>query len=371
VTKRAHSRSILHLDLDPFIVSVERSLDPSLRGRAVIVGGGSIEHGFVAAASAEARAAGVQPGQTLARARRLCPDGIVRPGDLETYARFSDEITALLLARSRRVERPSSDEAYVDLTPETAQAPGPVAAAEAIKDEVQRRLGLDASLGLASSRLAARVASRWARPRGLLLVLPGYETSFLHRQSISFLPELPPHLEGALRKAGFESLGLVADADEQALAAVVGSYAAPRLQEAARGLGEPAVAVAAPPLFVNEETRLRARAADRDGLLAVLDGLLLRAWRRVQPFGLGIGSVGVEVQRGNEHADRRTETFEPALDSEDGVRDAVHAMAAPLLVTPAGVRGLALRLGRLASPDRQARLFPGLSCGPLRQSSLR
>ncbi|MFI5184762.1 MAG: DNA polymerase IV, partial [Vicinamibacteria bacterium] len=139
-------RSILHIDLDPFFVSVERSLDPSLRGKAVVVGGDGAS-GIVAAASTEARAMGVTPGQSLGIARRLAPNAVYRPGDLEAYARVSDEVTAILLAASRRVERPSADEAYVDLTPEHASERNAVPAAEAIKDEIQRRLGLEASLG--------------------------------------------------------------------------------------------------------------------------------------------------------------------------------------------------------------------------------
>src|SRR5882672_5758748 len=116
---------------------------------------------------------------------------------------------------SRRVERPSADEAYVDLTRESPSSPTPVAVAESLKDELQRRLGLDASLGLATTRLAARVASTWARPRGLLVVLPGYEASFLARQPLCFLPDLPPHLETALETAGLLTLGHVAEADEE------------------------------------------------------------------------------------------------------------------------------------------------------------
>jgi DNA polymerase-4 len=159
------TRRILHVDLDPFFVSVERRLDPSLRGVPVIVGSATGSAGVVAAASAEARAAGVQPGQSLGRARQLCPNAILRPGDFESYARFSEDVTSILLL-SRRVERPSTDEAYVDLTPDPPHLANPVAAAEGIKDDIQRRLGLDASLGLAASRLAARVASTGAKPRG-------------------------------------------------------------------------------------------------------------------------------------------------------------------------------------------------------------
>jgi DNA polymerase-4 len=356
VTSAARSRSILHLDLDPFFVSVERSLDPSLRGQPVVVGGDGAT-GIVAAASAEARAQGVRPGQPLASARRLCPEGVYRPGDLETYARFSEDVTGILLAASRRFERPSSDEAYVDLTPEGSSSPAPVPAAERIKDEIQRRLGLDASLGLASSRLAARVASRWARPRGLLVVLPGYETSFLARQPVSCLPDLPPHLERALVGAGFATLGQLLESDDAALGAAVGS-AAQALRAAARGEGEEPVAVAAPPSSIQEETAIRSSRNDRAALEAILGGLVDRASRRIRPFGLRAGSVSVEVRRSDGPL-RRTEVFSPGV-ADETARDVVRSLAGPLLEPPSGVRGLQVRLGRLETPRPQAPLFPEL-----------
>src|SRR5262245_40525102 len=123
------ARRILHVDLDSFFVCVERSLDAGLRGKPLIVGGEGSE-GVVAAASAEARAAGVRVGQSLSAARRACPEGVFRSGDLDAYARVSEEITGLLLSASRRVERPSIDEAFVDLTPEDAAASSPVPATD-------------------------------------------------------------------------------------------------------------------------------------------------------------------------------------------------------------------------------------------------
>ena len=350
-------RSILHVDLDPFVVSVERSLDPSLRGRPLVVGSGLGEaNGVVAAASAEARAAGVRPGQTLAAARRRCPEAVLRSGDLETYARVSEEVTQILLQASRRVERPSADEAYVDLTREGLTSPHPVPAAETIKDELQRRLGLDASLGLASSRLAARVASTWARPRGLLVVLPGYEASYLARQPLSFLPDLPPHLETALESAGFKTLGEVATAELTALTALVGPTAAARLQQAARGEGEPAIAVTAPPTRVVEEATIRDRRTDAAALLDVVDGLATRASRRLRAFDLGAGQLAVEVTR-PDGVLRREDAFEPAVADDETLRSVARSLAGPLVEPAAGVRQIHVRLARLARAGAQAPLF--------------
>jgi len=355
----ARRRQILHVDLDGFFVSVERSLDASLKGLPLIVGGDTASAGCVAAASAEARSVGVRAGQALAKARALCPNGVFRPGDLEAYAAVSEQVTAILLAATRRVERSSSDEAFADLTSDSASARGAVAAAEGIKDEIQRRLRLDASLGLAGSRLAARVASTWARPRGFLIVLPGYEASFLARQPVSFLPDLPPHLESALERAGLSTLGQVAEADPDALTAAVGPVAAPRLKEAARGHGEEPVAVAAPPSWIQEEAKVRARGSDRPALEALLESLATRAFKRLRPFGLRAGMVTVEIRRG-EASQRRGQAFQPGLADDETARRVARALAEPLLEPPATVQAVQLRLTRLSAPGSQSSLFPGL-----------
>jgi DNA polymerase-4 len=352
---RERRRSILHVDLDPFFVSVERSLDPSLRGRPLVIGGDGGGLGFVAAASDEARQAGVKVGQPLAQARLACPEAVFRRGDLDAYGRHSEEVTAVLLAASRRVERPSADEAFVDLTVEGPGDTPPVRAAETIRDELQRRLGLDASLGLASSRLAARVASGWAKPRGLLVVLPGYERSFLEGKHVSALG-LPPHLESALERAGLATVGQVADCEEKTLAAAVGP-AAPRLRAAARGEQEPPIAVAAPPPFVQEESTIRDRRSDRLALEEIADALARRAARRLKAFRLATRAIGVEVRRAGE-AVRRSDAFSPGLSDEDAIAARARALLAPLLEPADGVRALQVRLARLDPPTTQAPLFP-------------
>lgn len=355
--KAPKARNILHVDLDPFVVSVERSLDASLRGRPLVIcSGAGDDSGVVAAASSEARAAGVRPGQSVAVARRRCPEAALRSGDLETYARISDDVTQILLQASRRVERPSADEAYVDLTREGVASPAPVAAAETIKDELQRRLGLDVSLGLASSRLAARVASTLARPRGLLLVLPGYEASYLARQPVTFLPDLPPHLETALEAAGLKTLGDLAGASLDALAGTIGPTAAHRLQQAARGEGEAPIPVSAPPTRLAEETLVRDRRSDAAALLDVVEGLAGRAARRLRPFDLAAGQVVVEVTR-PDGATRREDAFEPGVADEETLRSVARSLAAPLLDPSAGVRAIQVRLSRLGRAGAHVPLF--------------
>jgi DNA polymerase-4 len=351
---KERARSIVHVDLDPFFVSVERSLDPSLRGQPVAVAGGTDALAVIAAASSEARALGVRPGQTVKQARALCPGLVIRPGDLETYGRISDEVTSCLLGVSRRVERASADEAYLDLT-EATDGRGPVARVEALKDQLQRRLGLDASLGLASTRLAARVASSWAKPRGFLLVLPGYEASFLAGRPITFL-DLPPHVEAGLREVGLDTLGAIAEADDAALVAAVGPALAARVRAAAQGHDEEPIPVAAPPASLQEEATIRDRRTDAAGLAAVIDGLVRRAARRLRPFSLAAEQVSVEVRRPEATA-RRSVPLHPGTSDEDTLVAAAQGLAGPLLEAPQ-VRGLLVRLGKLRPEATQATLFP-------------
>jgi nucleotidyltransferase/DNA polymerase involved in DNA repair len=189
------------------------------------------------------------------------------------------------------------------------------------------------------------------------VVLPGYESSFLARQPLHFLPDLPPHLEAALEKAGLQTLGDVHSAEPVALEALVGTPAAQRLQQAARGEGEEPVALTAPPSAIQEEAVLRDRRTDREGLEAILDGLATRACRRLRPFGLGAGAITVEVRRLDGPV-RRTETIEPGVRDEETARAVVAGLAATILEPVAGVRALVVRLARLQRPRPQSALFP-------------
>jgi DNA polymerase-4 len=347
-------RSILHVDLDPFFVSVERSLDPDLKGRPVIVGG---EHsGVVVAASPDAQARGVRTGQALPQARRLCPEAVFRPGDFEAYARVSEEVTSLLQTVSRRVERPSADEAYLDLTRETPGAPSPVTIAERIRAELEGRMGLEASLGLASSRLVARRASSWARPRGLLVVFPGYETALLEGESVADLPELPQGVIQSLARSGIKTLGDVMGASDAALEELLGPEGALHLKERAQGLRESPIAVSAPPSRAQVETLIRDPRTERHGLEEVVAGVAARAFRRLRPFALQVGRISVEVREGTASR-RREKAFGNGLRDEGAVCRAARELAGPLLES-ARPQGLRVCLSQLSPETAQASLFP-------------
>jgi DNA polymerase-4 len=202
---RASYRVIAHLDLDAFFASVEENLDPSLRDRPVIVGGG--ERGVVATANYIARRYGVHSAMPLRTARRLCPHGVYLPGDHRLYREYSRRLMALLGEYSPLVEQVSLDEAYVDLTG-TEQLFGPVIhTARAIQRRVHEELSLGISVGLATNKLVAKVASDLEKPRGFTVVRPGEEAAFLESLAVERLPGVGPVMLGQLRDRGVVTIG--------------------------------------------------------------------------------------------------------------------------------------------------------------------
>ena len=356
---RSKPRNILHIDLDPFVVSVERSLDPALRGKPVIIGP---RDGPVAAASSEAHLLGVRPGQLVEKALQLCPDAAIRPGDLAAYARVGEQVGSILSSVSRRVERDSADEATLDLTPEGSNPRSPAAVAETLKDRLQQQLGLDASFGLAGSRLAARAASRFAKPRGLLIVLPGYERLFLDSAPLDLLDDLPAHIERLLVEAGVTTLGHLLAHDEASLSSIVGTPVAAKLLAAAAGDDEDPIAVSAPPAWVHEEAVVRDPRSDVAILAEVAADLAAQCCRRLRPHDLQVGSIAVEVEA-REATSRRQLDLAPPTSDETVVRRIASGMAATLLESGRRAHRIEVRFSRLTPRDSQAPLFPEASGG--------
>src|ERR1700749_2495413 len=170
---------ICHVDMDAFFVSVEELFDPSLKGKPVVVGGQRDQRGVVAAASYAARKFGVHSAMPLRTAGHLCPQAIFVEGHPERYREYSQKVFGVLKRFSPAVEMASIDEAYLDLTG-TERLHGPaLRAAHELHESIKRATQLKFSLGLASSRLVAKVSSDQAKPNGVLYILPGQEARFL------------------------------------------------------------------------------------------------------------------------------------------------------------------------------------------------
>ncbi len=222
VPPRAVNRVIAHLDFDAFFAAVEENRDPSLRGKPVIVGGG--ERGVVSTANYEARRYGVHSAMPLRTARRLCPHGVYLTGDHRLYYDYSKRLIAILDQYSPLVERMSLDEAYVDLTG-TEQLFGPPAeTARLIQERVADELKLSISVGVASNKLLAKVASDFQKPGGFTVVPIGGEAEFLAPLPVEKLPGVGPVLLAQLRDRGVVTVGDLAQVPEHLLRLSFGDW---------------------------------------------------------------------------------------------------------------------------------------------------
>ncbi len=191
---------IAHFDLDAFFVSVERILDPSLVGKALILGG-SKERGVVSTCSYEARKFGVRSAMPMARAIALCPHAIVMKGTRGQYSKFSQWVTDIIAAKAPLFEKASIDEFYIDLTG-MDRFFDPLQWTINLRNEIMETTSLPISFGLASSKMVAKMATNAAKPNGYLQVLPGAEKAFLGPLSVGEIPGVGEHMLKNLNALG-------------------------------------------------------------------------------------------------------------------------------------------------------------------------
>jgi len=201
------TRHIMHIDLDAFFVSVEQALNPELKDKPVVVGGSPDRRGVVAAASYEARAFGLHAGMPLSTASRLCPQAIFIEGSFPKYRDASQKFMAILADFSPFLEPVGLDEAYLDATGFESIHGSIHQMAVAIKQRIKDELGLCASVGIASCKVVAKVASELSKPDGLLEVAAGEEPSFLAPLPIAKLPGIGKKTERILRGLGITTIG--------------------------------------------------------------------------------------------------------------------------------------------------------------------
>ena len=210
-------RTIFHVDMDAFFVSVEELYDPSLKGKAVVVGGQRDERGVVSAASYEARKFGVHSAMPLRTAAKQCPHAIFVDGHPERYRDCSEKVYKVLGAFSPQVEMASIDEAYLDMTGTERLHGPPLKAAHTLHQRMKADTGLNCSVGIGSSRLIAKVSSAQAKPNGILCIVPGEEAKFLAPLDVREIPGVGKVMETHLHALGIKKVGDLAQLEEAEL----------------------------------------------------------------------------------------------------------------------------------------------------------
>ena len=217
-------RTIFHVDMDAFFVSVEELHDPSLKGKAVVVGGQRNERGVVSAASYEARKFGVHSAMPLRTAAKHCPHAIFVDGHPERYRECSEKVFKVLSAFTPQVEMASIDEAYLDMTGTERLHGPPLKAANNLHQRMKTETGLNCSVGIGSSRLIAKVSSGRAKPNGLLWIVPGEEAKFLAPLDVREIPGVGKVMETHLHSLGIKKVGDLARLEESELGQRFGKW---------------------------------------------------------------------------------------------------------------------------------------------------
>jgi nucleotidyltransferase/DNA polymerase involved in DNA repair len=282
-------RTILHVDMDAFYAAIEQRDRPELRGKPVIVGAdpkGGRGRGVVSTASYEARRFGVGSAMPISQAWRLCPRGVYVPVDMARYARVSGEVMAILRRFSDCVEPISIDEAFLDVTGSRRALGSGEVIARRLKQSIRDETALTASVGVAPSKLVAKVASDIRKPDGLVVVAPGTEAAFLAPLPIRRLWGVGPKMEERLAKLGVRTIGDLAALEPTALERRFGTHGHDLLL-LARGVDERAVvAEAEDAKSVGQENTYEVDTADVKVLRRTLLELADKVARRLRAHEL-------------------------------------------------------------------------------------
>ena len=293
-------KTYFHVDMDMFFVSVEELYDPSLKGKPVVVGGRPNERGVVSAASYAARKFGVHSAMPLRTAYKLCPQAIFVEGHPERYRECSEQVFEVLRLFSPLVEMASIDEAYLDMTGTERLLGPPLMAAHKLHARMKERTRLNCSIGIAASRLVAKISSDQAKPNGVLWVIPGREPSFLAPLDVRKVPGVGKVTEKNLHALGIRKVGDLARLDDGFLEQRFGKWGM-ALAGKSRGLDaggwfDTKIGADEGPKSISHEHTFGEDTSDTAKIEATLARLSEMVGRRLREHGLSARTVQLKLR---------------------------------------------------------------------------
>jgi DNA polymerase-4 len=286
--------------MDAFFVSVEELFDPVLKGKAVVVGGQPNERGVVSAASYAARKFGVHSAMPLRTAYKLCPRAIFVDGHPERYGDYSQRVYEVLRRFSPLVEMASVDEAYLDLTGTQRLYGPPLRAAHLLHERIKTATNLNCSIGIAASRLVAKISSDQAKPNGILWVLPGREAAFLAPLDVRKVPGVGKVTEKNLHVLGIRKVGDLARLDESFLEERFGKWGLALAGKSqgldAGGWFDTDIGEGAGPKSISHEHTFAEDTADAAQIDATLARLSEMVGRRLREHGLKARTIQLKLR---------------------------------------------------------------------------
>jgi DNA polymerase IV len=344
MTRTRSSEPILHVDLDAFYASVETLKDPSLSGRPVAVGGAGTR-GVVMSASYEARAFGIRSAMPAVRARRLCPDVIFVPPDFESYKVHSNRFREILLAVTPAVEPISLDEAFLDVSGAHLLFGEPAEIGRKVRREVQDGIGVRCSVGVAPTKLVAKLASRNAKPDGMVVVRDDEVDAYLDPLPVRALWGVGEKTAETLGRLGVRTVGDLGRTPVGVLGRLMGERHARDLGDLARGVDDRTVVPYEAPKSVSHEETFDRDLDDRRELLREVLSLSQRVAARLREDGFRTRTVTLKIRLANFTTLTRSRTLPAPTD----VAADLYEVVGELFTALPGARRLVRLLGVAAT----------------------
>jgi DNA polymerase-4 len=340
------TRQILHADMDAFYAAIEQRDRPELRGRPVIVGGEG-RRGVVATASYEARRFGVRSAMPGGRARALCPDGIFVAPRMDVYAAVSAQVFDIFERYTPLVEPLSLDEAFLDVTGCEALFGDGAAIAARIRADVRKETALTVSVGVATTKYVAKVASDLRKPDGLVVVPAGGERAFLEPLPVGRLWGAGPVTQERLKQAGIATIGDVARLPRERLLALVGEAGAEHYHALANGIDPRTVEPDRDAKSISHETTFDEDVRDDETIRRVLVELSEAVGRRLRRHGIRGEVVRLKLRYPPFETHTRQKKLAAPTDDDlaifrtaKALLDAARAPGRPVRLLGVGVAGL-------------------------------
>jgi len=343
---------IVHVDVDAFFASVEQVLDSRLRGQPVLVG-----RGVVASASYEAKARGVRTAMSFREARRLCPGAVVVPGQYEHYADYAGRIGRLLGNFTPAVEAAALDDFYLDFTGTDRLYPDFAGTLQRMQQRIFTETGLSVSVGAATSKLVASVASRLNRPRGFRIILPGAEEEFLAPLEVSKLHGIGHVHAAMLAERGIETIGQLRQVPLAALEATFGEAVGRQLWERARGCDPRAVLAPHEPKSISRETTIEGGTIDLEFLAGLIEYLAERIGNTLRAAGRQACSVALRLRYTDFYSVNRSVKLAPPTNDEKALLAAALELFRALFTRRVALRFVGVSVTNLEPERRQNELF--------------
>jgi DNA polymerase-4 len=298
-------RRIALIDLDAFFSSIEQLENPNLLGKPVLIGGHPKKRGVVAAASYEARKYGCRSAMPMAQALRACPHATILPVRHELYREYSTRIMRILNDHAPVIEQVSIDEAYVDLTPISRTTWEAETIVSSLRCLIHREIGLSCSVGLANSKMMAKVACESGKPNGFVVIHPGEEQIFLQGLGVQELPGIGPRYTNILNQYGFYTLGQIATAPPNELTQILGQWGGV-LQHRAQGQDYSPVRTSRETKSMSREETFPNDVTQFDFLRSELDKMSEQLVLSLQRKGLSARTVTLKLRFGDYRTITRT-----------------------------------------------------------------